>query len=105
MRTVLVAPESESGEMFMTANWGVTSIGFQTVPLSCSPNDGWLLSVEATVTVLKTAPLKLALLNCTGMVPVWPGSTLCVQSPAVVQPQEGCTWVTSSTSVPMLVNT
>src|SRR5438552_1734329 len=37
------------------------------------------------------------------MTPVLPGSTLCDHSPAVVQPQEGCTAVNTSTASPVLV--
>src|SRR5450759_330698 len=40
-----------------------------------------------------------------GMLPVLPGSTCLVHSPAVVQPQEVCTAVTSSIRAPTLVNT
>src|SRR5437899_2712523 len=42
--------------MVMTANCGCTSMGFQTVPLSCSPTEGWVLSLQVTVTVLSTWP-------------------------------------------------
>src|SRR5438094_9875611 len=37
------------------------------------------------------------------MTPVLPGSTLCDHSPAVVQPQEGCTAVNTRTASPVLV--
>src|SRR5512139_904355 len=39
------------------------------------------------------------------MLPVWPGSTRRVHSPAVVQPQVTCTLLTWSVAPPTLVNT
>src|SRR2546423_7978 len=94
-----------SGGTLITVYGGTSSIGFQTVPLSCSTVTGLILSFEDTEIVLKTCPLKLALLNWIGTSPVLPGSTLWVHSPAAVQPQEGCTCVISRVSFPVLVKT
>src|ERR1051325_821467 len=54
--TLVVTLVWVSAGMVMTANCGWMSMGFQTVPLSCRPTEGWVLSLEVTVTVLRTWP-------------------------------------------------
>src|ERR1043165_4156876 len=102
MRMVAEVVET-SGGTFNTVYCGTNSIGFQTVPLSWSTVTGRCLSLQVTEIVLKTWPLKLRLLNWTGTFPGSPGGTLRVQSPAVVQPQEGRTSVTSKVASPTFV--
>src|ERR1051326_190425 len=105
IRTTVEALLGASTGTFRTANCGLTSMGFQSVPLICSVIEGWVLSLQLMVTVLSIAPCTLAVLTWSGIVPVWPGSALCVQSPEVVQPQWGWTAVISSRASPVLVNT
>src|SRR5271169_6064318 len=92
-RWLIIRTEAEafvaSGRIFRTVYIGRISRGFQTVPLSCSTTVGFCLSLDVTETVLKTGPLKWELSNWTGTLPVSPGMTLRLQSPAVVQPQDG----------------
>ena len=45
------------------------------------------------------------MLNWMGMLPVLPGSTCFVHSPAVVQPHCGCTLLMTSNASPVFVNT
>src|SRR5207245_1578928 len=103
MWTTLTSLDGDSAFTLSMTNCGLISIGFQTVPLTCRTTVGWLLSFEVTVTVFVTGPLYEELLNWMGMSPVLPGSTWCDHSPAVVQPQEGCTFVSMSNSSPPLV--
>src|SRR5215471_2056516 len=56
MCTFLVTLLCVSAGIVITANCGLTSIGFHTVPLTCRPTDGWPLSLLVTVTVLSTDP-------------------------------------------------
>ena len=66
---------------------------------------GWLASLQLTATDLVKGALgqEGATLIWIGMVPVWPGSTRLVQSPAIVQPQCGTTLLISRVWVPILV--
>ena len=54
--TLVVILVWASAGIVITANAGFTSMGFQTVPLTCSPTEGWLLSLLVTVTVFNTWP-------------------------------------------------
>src|SRR5262245_12465458 len=84
---------------------GVTSIGFQTLPVISRTTLNLLGSFQDTVADFLTSPSKLAELNWSGMIPVLPGSTCRSQVPAVVQPQPGRTPLISSKTLPVLVNT
>src|SRR5262245_33560147 len=84
---------------------GVTSIGFQIVPVISSVTLDRPGSLQVTVVDLVTLPLKLAELNWRGIWPVSPGLICRSQVPAVVQPHPGRTAVISSNALPVLVNT
>src|SRR5213078_2383832 len=105
MRTTFVSLVWVSLETLKTAIVGVTSIGFQTVPLICKITLDCPGSLHVTVACLITEPPKLAELNWSGMMPVLPGSTFLSQASAVVQPHPGRTARCSSVAAPTLVNT
>src|SRR5690348_9555021 len=85
---------------------GTTSMGCQTIPLSCRVTRRLLSSLQLTMTGLTISPLKWGPgWNSTGMVPPWPGSTRRVHCPAVVHPQVDFTSDMSRTWLPILVNT
>src|SRR5678815_3065784 len=87
IRTV-VAFDGAITVRLITANWGIASMGLQTLPLICSTTEGRFVSLQLTVIDFSTALPKPELLNWMGMLPILPGSTCLDQSPAVVQPQE-----------------
>src|SRR5213592_1628109 len=105
MRTTLVSLVCLSSEALKITMVGVTSIGFQTVPVISRTTLDLPGSVQVTFADFVTLPLKLAELNWSGMTPVLPGLTCRSQVPAVVQPQPGRTSVISSKLLPVLVNT
>ena len=80
-------------------------MGFQTSPLIMSVRVGCVGSLQVTVAFFTSAPPKLAVLSCSAIVVVWPGSIRRSQVPAVVHPQPGRTSLISNGAFPVLVRT
>src|SRR5262245_44235283 len=79
------------------------SIGRTTVPLMVSNKLGLVVSLQVTVVGLDTEPPNPAELNCSGIMPVWPGATSRSHLPELVQPHPGLTSVIWSVAVPVFV--
>src|SRR3954462_6939288 len=94
-----------SGGMLNIAIVGVKSIGRHTVPVICRTMFECAASSLVTVATFVTFPPNPVELNCNGMEPVLPGSTVLSQVPAVVQPQPGLTSRMFSVAEPVLVKT
>ena len=82
-----------------SANAGVISIVFHTVPLNCRTTFVFAGSLQSTTTLFTTSPKNPSELNWNGIVPAPPGKMVRFQFGMVVHPQEG--WISriSSTSV------
>src|SRR4051794_37017380 len=84
---------------------GVKSIGRHTVPVICRTVFECPGSSLVTVATFVTLPPKPVELNCSGIDPVLPGSTVLSHVPAVVQPQPGFTSRIFNVAEPVLVKT